>query len=194
MNDYSLYKHAQQHVRDARKWADNERLARQALQGREQRISLAIRVALWIGKELIAAGTILKTRAEQYAGIFTIMMILFMPTAGITRPYAQASTGCDPSLVDTSWIAQLPANEQFNISRLARMELRMDLMNGESCSTNLVEIAMTGAAPAVDPLPPECATQDNPASVAWIASQKGLERVFIQNQLKLECSDPARVR
>ncbi len=145
-------------------------------------------------KMVLAMQNHLRLGAGKTYGIFTIMMILFMPTAGYTKPYEQVSTLCDPSLVDTSWIAQLPANEQFNISRLTRMELQMDPLNNQACSANLVEIAMTGAAPTVDPLPAECAPQYNPASDAWIASQKGLERNFIQKELALECSDPATVR
>ncbi len=67
MNDYSLYKQAQNHVAEAHKWAANEQLARQALNGRERQNPLTSRAVVWIGKELISLGTSLKARAERRA-------------------------------------------------------------------------------------------------------------------------------
>ncbi len=64
MNDFYLYKHAQNHVRDMQRYAANERLVHLATSGHEPSVPFTVRAALWIGKELIAVGTMLKTKAE----------------------------------------------------------------------------------------------------------------------------------
>ena len=65
MNEYSLYTHAHNHMEEMHQWADREQLAR-AVQNRplRRRTHLTMRAALWIGQEMIAMGTVLKTRAE----------------------------------------------------------------------------------------------------------------------------------
>ncbi len=64
MNDFYQYRHAQDHVQDMQRYAANERLVRLAATGQEPSAPFTVRAALWIGKEMIAAGTMLKTKAE----------------------------------------------------------------------------------------------------------------------------------
>ncbi len=67
MNHYQMERFSRDYVSEAHQWADRERLVREAKEGHERPAPLTARIARWIGGAMIAAGTILETRAECWA-------------------------------------------------------------------------------------------------------------------------------